>query len=240
MFPLSPHRVRGAWRHSPRARGRTLLAAALMMATASAATTAHAQAGTARFAGVAANALPTVGFADGPALTFSARVLSGFGNSAVVVDDGARWWPSEFSGQGMVYGSSSTSGHVLELRFEATSGFDLFLDGALFGGFANTARSVRYQLFNDDYSQSNTLSTILTGTTSPASVIFTESRLGNVVRLQFTEADGRGPFVVGIQDVAYRVVAPVIAVPEPTALLLITTGLALLVVRAAPRRTASR
>lgn len=240
MHPHSPHRASPAGPHGPSARRRTLLAAALVLATVSSAATAHAQAGTVRFDGVNGNALPTVDFIGGPTLTFSSRVLAGFGNSAVVLDAGARWWPTQYSGQGMVYGSSSTPGHVLELRFAADDAFDLFLDGALFGGFVNAERSVSWQLFNDDYTQSTTLNSILTGTTTPGVASFSQSGWGNVVRLQFTETGGRGPFDVGIQDIAYRVVPPVNVIPEPSTVLLLATGLALLALRVVPRRTAPR
>lgn len=245
MFPRSPHRFRATGPLGPRARSRTLLAAVLMLATVTTATTAQAQAGvgTVRFGGEGNGAVPTLDFTGGPTLAFSSRVLSGFGNTSVIAGADARWWTGNYSGQGMVYGPSSTAGHVLELRFEVASGFDLFLDRALFGGFANAARSVSYRLFNDDYSQSTALGTVLTGTTTPGSALFAQGGWGNVVRLQFTESDAttgqftRGPFDVGIQDVAYRVAAPVTAVPEPTPILLIATGLAFLVRRAAPRRT---
>ena len=123
---------------------------------------------------------------------------------------------------------------MLELRFEAASGSKLTLQGVLFGGWLNTARHVGYQLFNDDYSQSTTLATILTGTTTPGVALFGSNGWGNVNCLQFTEtnangvATGRGPFDVGVQGIDYNSgnTVPIGVVPEPESFVLLATGLA--------------
>lgn len=215
---------------------RTALASAAVLAVSS--TSLGAQAGTVSFNGELGGQIPTLAFGGGPTLLYTAQILSGFGNTTVVAGSQStvQWWNSSYSNQDMAYGNSSTTGHVAEIRLEATAGFDLYLQQALFGGYVNTSRHVSYQLFSDDYTQSTSLATVLTGNTTPAIGLFDANGWGNVIRLQFTEttgagiAVGRGPYDVGIQDIAYVVRAttePPVQVSEPSGLALLAAGLGL-------------
>ena len=206
---------------------------------------ARAQSGTVSFSGTVPGDEPTLAFNGGPSLGFSSRLLNGFGNTTALPSGGARWWNGAYSGSDVVYGSSSTLGTVLELRLSASSGSDLALENALFGGFFNAARYVSFQLFSDDYSQSTALMTVLTGTVTPTLGLFATNGWGEAIRLQFTETDatgvasGRGAFDVGIQDIAYAVTTtsgPPTTVPEPTALALLAAGVSGLWVTARRRR----
>jgi len=201
-----------------------------------AAATAAAQPGRATFVGL--QMAPTVTYSGAP-LTFSSRILSGFGNQTDISPAiTALLWPNmDYSGRQMLYGNNAGTGNVLELRFAAASGSNLTLSGALFGGWSNAARHVGYRLFNDDYSQSTTLATILTGTTTPGVAMFGANGWGNIIRLQFTEfnvaggASGRGPFDVGVQDIDYNFGGsgpPIDVVPEPESFVLLATGLAVI------------
>ena len=199
------------------------------------AATAVAQSGTVTFGGTTNGSVPTVSF-SGPALSVTSQIRAGFGNTAGVGTAQALWWTSQYSGQGMLYGNNSSSGNVLEVRLAAGSGFDLFLTGALFGGWPNTARNVSYRLFSDDYSQSTALQTVLTGTVTPADATFPANGWGSAIRIQFTETNaagafaGRGAFDVGIQDIDYTVRATTSSVvPEPSTFLLMGSGLVTLI-----------
>lgn len=221
-----------ARRHVP-PRTTLLAAVALAIGTAMPLT---AQSGTVTFAGVTNNngAVPIASY-SGPALTFSTVVRAGFGNTAAVSTADGRWWTGSYSGQGMVYGNNSGRGNVLEVTLDAGAGSVLSLTSALFGGYANAARNVTFQLFNADYSQSTALFTVLTGTTTPASPTFALNGWGSIIRLQFTETNasgapaGRGAFDVGVQGIQYTVSAsdPGVpgVVPEPSAWALMATGL---------------
>jgi hypothetical protein len=197
------------------------------------ASVAGAQSGTVTFSGATPGEEPTLAFNGGPALDFSSRLLSGFGDAVALPSGGARWWNGAYSGRDMVYGSSSTLGTVLELRLSAAGGSQLTLEDALFGGYFNTARYISFQLFSDDFSQSTALMTVLTGSLTPTLGLFSTNGWGNAIRLQFTETDangvasGRGAFDVGIQDIAYEVSSPngpPSTVPEPGALPLLAAG----------------
>lgn len=207
--------------------------------------TSHAQSGTLTFGGSGNAAVPNTSY-SGPALTFSSVIRSGFGNTSVVAGSDALWWTGGFSGQGMLYGNNSTLGNVLEVTLDAGAGFNLFLGGALFGGWANAQRYVTYRLFNDDYSQSSAAVTVQTGTATPAAATFTSGDWGSVVRLQFTETNvsganiGRGVYDVGVQDIEYTVTRndPIdpVPVPEPSPFVLVASGIAGLAMTARRRR----
>ena len=214
----------------PLRHARKLLSTLAMLTTTAA--IAAAQPGSATFVGP--QLAPTVNY-SGATLAFSSRILAGFGNQTDISPAlPALLWPNmDYSGRQMLYGNNARTGNVLELRFEAASGLNLTLSGALFGGWSNAARYVGYQLFNGDYSQSTTLATILTGTTTPGVAMFGANGWGNIIRLQFTEhnaagaAFGRGPFDVGVQDIDYNFdgSAPIGVVPEPESFVLLATGL---------------
>jgi len=207
---------------------------------AGAATSAAAQ--TATFGGAFDGAVPTVAF-SGPALTFSTQVRAGFGNTASVGTAAGLWWTSQYSGQGMLYGNNSTLGNVLEVTLDAGAGFSLNLNGALFGGWRNTARNVTYNLYNADYSLSTGPLTVLAAAATPASPLFPVNGWGSIIRLQFTETNasgasaGRGAFDVGVQNIGYTVTpATVGVIPEPSTYILLATGMGMLGVIARRRR----
>lgn len=127
-------------------RMRTALASAAFLAVS--ATSLGAQAGTVSFTGEVGGQVPTLTFGGGPTLLYSSRILSGFGNASVVTapDADVRWWSSAYSNRDMAYGNSTTTGHVAEIRLEASMGLELVLQQAFFGGYANTSRHVSYQL----------------------------------------------------------------------------------------------
>ncbi len=224
---------------------RTALVSAAVLAAAS--TSLGAQAGTVSFTGEVGSQVPTLTFGGGPTLLYSSQILSGFGNTSVVTGTNVdvRWWSGQYSNQDMAYGNSATTGHVAEIRLEASASFDLYLQQALFGGYPNTSRFVSYQLFSDDYTQSTALATVLAGATTPGVGMFDTNGWGNVIRLQFTQttdegvAIGRGPYDVGIQDIAYVVrgtTEPPVQVSEPSGLALLAAGLGLGVVGMRRRR----
>jgi len=209
--------------------------------SAGAATSTAAQ--TATFGGAFNGATPTVAF-SGQALTFSTQVRTGFGNTAAVGTADGLWWTSQYSGQGMLYGNNSTLGNVLEVTLNAGAGFSLNLNGALFGGWPNTARNVTYRLFNADYSLSTGPLTVLAAAATPASPLFPVNGWGSIIHLQFTETTalgasaGRGAFDVGVQNIGYTVTpANGSVVPEPSTYILLATGMGMLGVITRRRRS---